>query len=525
MSVLFIDGFDLHARGGALFPGFRDIGAYWYTNDSGSGMYVDGYLTGQAMRHSVLADLGLRGGRWSPGNALTSEVNALRVYFVAHGTPPGGTVWRTMCRVVWGANKDFGIQIRDDGTIQLGTGAYVSGSPSDVIAASLGTMSPSFQTFEFLINGTANTVSLRINGTWVATDVSLSGTAGTIDTDSQPVVEFNRANAYPVTLDHIIITDGTALAPNLVHSLAPTASWRLTGGLVYGHLVVDGEQYRILPGARTVAGLPGSTVHDGPIHYWNFPNNPATDEPWTIDALSEIDAWGVCVGNFAPGGSIELKELALSVVETYTTGDHPIIRMFTPSSLAYYSGEWVKQDPGRSIAAHLNALPRPDDDADDFRLTTEVDGCLSFAGVEPAGGVFQGVGITFAEEYRTDFEDWSLALGGGLPFVSEFVSGYSVLGEGNKDFQSNYVTVNYEETPVGGAYLQGIWEYAIDGDSGRWSTQQQVYKPADDNFKHRVRKLKVRGGGKALQIKVKSEENKDFIINGWSILASGNTGV
>lgn len=133
-------------------------------------------------------------------------------------------------------------------------------------------------------------------------------------------------------------------------------------------------------------------------------------------------------------------------------------------------------------------------------------------------------GLVFAEEYNDVHEDF-ISLGDeGLPYESYMISGPLVLGEGNKKFQSNYITINHATYVDGGAFLQGVWDYAVTGNSGRWSSKQQIYRDTSD-YQYGMRRLKLRGHGKALQIKITSQFDKPFKINGWSIFASANSGV
>ena len=135
-------------------------------------------------------------------------------------------------------------------------------------------------------------------------------------------------------------------------------------------------------------------------------------------------------------------------------------------------------------------------------------------------------GLTFGEESRTDYTDWvrALSVGTGVDYVSSFSAGYGVYGEGNRKFQSNYITVNYKDVEQGGAYLQGVWDYSTHSDNSRWSSKQSVYHQPS-NHKHGHRKLKVRGHGKSLQVRVSNKGNTPFEINGWSILVTSNTDV
>jgi hypothetical protein len=130
-------------------------------------------------------------------------------------------------------------------------------------------------------------------------------------------------------------------------------------------------------------------------------------------------------------------------------------------------------------------------------------------------------GITFAEAFDTDLVDCTNLLGTGINYDSYFDAGYSVYGEADKDFQSNYVTVNYENVDGHEAYIQGKWDYAQTNATGRWS-QRQTIRAVADAYKHGSQKFKIRGRGKALQISIKSKDNSPFHINGWTVFVTKN---
>lgn len=137
-------------------------------------------------------------------------------------------------------------------------------------------------------------------------------------------------------------------------------------------------------------------------------------------------------------------------------------------------------------------------------------------------------GLTFCAEADTTYTDF-VGLdnsGNGYDFQSYGVVGYGVYGEGNKTFQSNYVTFHYEPVDDGSCYVQGQWEYANNANTGRWSSLQQVYGPADiADYDYATRKLKIRGQGKALQLRFKSETGKPFVLTGWVVFVTGNGAV
>jgi hypothetical protein len=134
-------------------------------------------------------------------------------------------------------------------------------------------------------------------------------------------------------------------------------------------------------------------------------------------------------------------------------------------------------------------------------------------------------GLTFGEEYREDYLDWVQVNGEGFDFTSYVITGYQVIAEGNRKFQNNYLTVNYENVTEGQAYVQGIWDWTASDTSGRWSMRQLIYRNNDVTNTHDTARVKIRGHGKSLQLKFESQTGKPFSINGWSMLITANSGV
>jgi hypothetical protein len=133
-------------------------------------------------------------------------------------------------------------------------------------------------------------------------------------------------------------------------------------------------------------------------------------------------------------------------------------------------------------------------------------------------------GLTFATETNDDFLDFvgEDNSGDGWDYESYGVVGYGVYGEGNKSFQSNYVTIHYRPEENGSCYIQGQWAYANNPNTGRWSTTQQVYGPkTPEDYDYASAKRKIRGQGKALQLRFKSVSGKPFSLTGWVVFVTG----
>ena len=87
-----------------------------------------------------------------------------------------------------------------------------------------------------------------------------------------------------------------------------------------------------------------------------------------------------------------------------------------------------------------------------------------------------------------------------------------------------------------GCLMQTRWDFTDNPNPGKWSDEVQVYRQPrvflaspnttfDDGYSLVVSKNKIRGRGKAIQVKFRSEEGKDMQLVGWSGTFIGNTSV
>lgn len=129
--------------------------------------------------------------------------------------------------------------------------------------------------------------------------------------------------------------------------------------------------------------------------------------------------------------------------------------------------------------------------------------------------------LTYSDERDEDYEDFA-SYGTAVLYNSTFTSGYKVDGQGNKEFQANYLTLVIENLTGAGATVQGIWDYTTSASSLKWTTAQQLYNTSPTFRSYITRRLKIRGWGKSLQFRVASEDNKPFSIAGFITQESGN---
>lgn len=131
----------------------------------------------------------------------------------------------------------------------------------------------------------------------------------------------------------------------------------------------------------------------------------------------------------------------------------------------------------------------------------------------PSGSSYE---FTFADNVDNGYADWASYEDIPISYDSYFVTGYKLVGQGNRKFQSNWVDVYSRLDDTVGFKFQSIWDYATTGSgTGRWSTNQLVTH-SDLNYSNAHKRLKVRGHGKALQFRVSSYLDNLFDIIGWS---------
>lgn len=135
-----------------------------------------------------------------------------------------------------------------------------------------------------------------------------------------------------------------------------------------------------------------------------------------------------------------------------------------------------------------------------------------------------GNDLTYAECSDETLQDWTITTG-GTDYRSYFITGHSVDGQAQKFFQTNYVFVYLNQLENSSCYLQAHWDFANSGSSGKYSSRQELYNSARTNKFVNMRRLKVRGKGRAVQFLFESNTDKPFEIIGWSIQESVNASI
>jgi hypothetical protein len=132
-----------------------------------------------------------------------------------------------------------------------------------------------------------------------------------------------------------------------------------------------------------------------------------------------------------------------------------------------------------------------------------------------------GLGIEYgiAEEYDTTLVDW-----GSANYTSQFTTGYKLHGQGMKRFQVPYIYVFSRNTGYAAYYIQSAWDYGINFDSNHWS-QPQFIELNDSNSSMIIRRHRLRGTGRVMQLMFTSVPGQPFDLMGWALYETMDTSV
>ncbi len=124
-----------------------------------------------------------------------------------------------------------------------------------------------------------------------------------------------------------------------------------------------------------------------------------------------------------------------------------------------------------------------------------------------------------ADQIDVNYIDWVSYDEVGMDYTSTFTTGYKIRGNAAMKFQSSCVFLYNEGN---GIYdVQGIWDYAISGNTGKFTTRQRLTYD-DASYSNLHKKIKIRGNGRTLQYKVTSVSGEPFQIIGWAAVEAAN---
>lgn len=175
---------------------------------------------------------------------------------------------------------------------------------------------------------------------------------------------------------------------------------------------------------------------------------------------------------------------------------------------------------------------------------------FKFLSIVYTGGnnVFTFADLINQRDAPSKWKDWYSYDNAGTGWVPYFITGYNFSPTGpSKAKQALYITtyLNRSETEFDGlgnavnessVFLEPRWDFTDTTAANKIGTAQQTYRVKrpfiavpganyDNGYPVVITKNKVRGRGKALQLKFYGEADKDMHLIGWSVPMIGNTNV
>lgn len=162
-----------------------------------------------------------------------------------------------------------------------------------------------------------------------------------------------------------------------------------------------------------------------------------------------------------------------------------------------------------------------------------------------------GTSFTVSKYLNTDFVDWYSHDSVGVDFESYLITGYDIMGDVMRDKDTPYVFFYFKKTENGfvaidgdlipnnesSCKVQAQWNWSDSSAGGKWGREFQAYRmprfytPVDDTDNYDtgdtviVTRNKVRGSGKSLSFKIRSESGKDMHLLGLAYSANGTSSI
>lgn len=195
----------------------------------------------------------------------------------------------------------------------------------------------------------------------------------------------------------------------------------------------------------------------------------------------------------------------LDVADTYVYNAAVVMNGLSGSFYPWTIGEGVPQVRGISYVADTSGTG-----TEQIKYTTTI----------PIDASSES--LTYSGCYNDSYKDWSsyVTISGDsddeIDYTSYFITGYKIHADGTRFFQPQYVFFYLQQQDDASAYMQAIYDFTTTGNTGKWSSKQQIYNSDLLDRGVNYRRLKVRGKGRAMQFRVNSESGKPFTLIGWA---------
>lgn len=160
--------------------------------------------------------------------------------------------------------------------------------------------------------------------------------------------------------------------------------------------------------------------------------------------------------------------------------------------------------------------------------------------------------FTFASYNNSNFKDWENLGGSGLDAEAYMITGWMSNGDYQRNKQVPFITFHFNKTETGfsidenedfiplnpsSCFVSSQWDWSNSASSGQWSKEFQAYRfrrhwmptdtseSFDNGYKTVVTKNKLRGRGKVVSLKIRTEPEHDCHLLGWSMILNMNSNV
>lgn len=298
---------------------------------------------------------------------------------------------------------------------------------------------------------------------------------------------------------------------------AANGIWFITGSQGIGFSATDYTVTKI-SGVQSISNRPSVNILGFPT-FWN------QEGIWSV--MPSQQGGGLVVQNYALDTILTFYNNIPTVSKKYVRGD------YNPNT---YEIQWLYRSTAESglsnryqmdtilcFNTHMHCF---------YHFTLSTGGALpNISGlnfVQGPGGantsipafkyfVDTGTAYTFAQEFSNVWYDW-INQGNQTSYTSSFTTAYYLHGQGIRKFQPNYLYI-YSRNSANTSYVvQGTWDFALSGNSGRISMRQQVNNTlSPTNYGMLYRRHKLLGRGQSIQIQITSIDGLPFDFMGWAV--------
>lgn len=217
---------------------------------------------------------------------------------------------------------------------------------------------------------------------------------------------------------------------------------------------------------------------------------------------------------FPYGTESDYKQVKFSLVNFLLYGDPGELSETSP----HLWGDWANYETGHWINGRLGIISSS---LYSLLNTYALSSIFKYVSTYPTDSTHHA--LTFSDEHDVTYKDWYTYDSTGKDYSSYITSGYRVHGDALRKYQVNYLQFYSQSLPIPTKVsVSARWDSANTEGPGRWG-QPQVLNFSDSmQYNYPSKRIKMRGHGKSMNLRMESVSGCPFRIVGWSTFESGN---